>query len=82
MRRSDEPKTALLRSVSHDLRTPLTSIIAAGAALDSQSITSAERRQLSEAVVASLLPAAGGRLTRLSELRRQPESAERRRIAR
>ena len=33
LRRSDELKTALLRSVSHDLRTPLTSIIAAGAAL-------------------------------------------------
>ena len=30
LRRSDELKTALLRSVSHDLRTPLTSIIAAG----------------------------------------------------
>jgi two-component system sensor histidine kinase KdpD len=29
LRRSDELKTALLRSVSHDLRTPLTSIIAA-----------------------------------------------------
>ena len=39
LRRSDELKTALLRSVSHDLRTPLTSIIAAGAALDSPSAT-------------------------------------------
>ena len=39
LRRSDELKTSLLRAVSHDLRTPLTSIIAAGAALDSPSAT-------------------------------------------
>jgi len=51
LRRSDQLKTSLLRSVSHDLRTPLTSIIAAGAALDSPSITPAERRGLSEGVV-------------------------------
>ena len=43
LRRSDELKTALLRSVSHDLRTPLTSIIAAGAALDSPTLTAEER---------------------------------------
>ena len=62
LRRSDELKTALLRSVSHDLRTPLTSIIAAGAALDSPSITAEERRELSEAVVEQ-----GQRLSRLVE---------------
>jgi K+-sensing histidine kinase KdpD len=61
-RRSDELKTALLRSVSHDLRTPLTSIIAAGAALDSPSVTPEERRELSEAVVEE-----GHRLSRLVE---------------
>jgi two-component system sensor histidine kinase KdpD len=62
LRRGDELKTALLRSVSHDLRTPLTSIIAAGAALDSPSATPAERHELSEAVVEE-----GHRLSRLVE---------------
>jgi two-component system sensor histidine kinase KdpD len=62
LRRSDELKTSLLRSVSHDLRTPLTAIIAAGAALDSPSVTAAERRELSDAVVDE-----GQRLSRLVE---------------
>jgi two-component system sensor histidine kinase KdpD len=62
LRRSDELKTSLLRSVSHDLRTPLTSIIAAGAALDSPSVTAGERHELSEAVVEQ-----GQRLSRLVE---------------
>ena len=62
LRRSDELKTALLRSVSHDLRTPLTSVIAAGAALDSPNLTDAERAELSEAVVGE-----GKRLSRLVE---------------
>ena len=34
LRRSDEMKTAVLRSVSHDLRTPLTAILMAATALD------------------------------------------------
>jgi two-component system sensor histidine kinase KdpD len=34
LRRNDEMKTALLRAVSHDLRTPLTAILSATAALD------------------------------------------------
>ncbi|MDX6623162.1 MAG: two-component system, OmpR family, sensor histidine kinase KdpD [Solirubrobacterales bacterium] len=62
LRRSDELKTALLRSVSHDLRTPLTSIIAAGAALDSPSASAAERHELSQAVITE-----GQRLSRLVE---------------
>ncbi len=62
LRRSDELKTALLRSVSHDLRTPLTAMIAAGAALDSPSVTAGERHELSEAVVEE-----GQRLSRLVE---------------
>jgi K+-sensing histidine kinase KdpD len=62
LRRSDELKTALLRSVSHDLRTPLTSMIAAGAGLGSPTLTDAERTELSETVVAE-----GNRLSRLVE---------------
>lgn len=62
LRRSDELKTSLLRSVSHDLRTPLTSMIAAGSALGSPTLTDAERAELSEAVVDQ-----GSRLSRLVE---------------
>jgi len=62
LRRSDELKTALLRAVSHDLRTPLTSIIAAGTALDSPTLTEEERHELSAAVVEE-----GERLSRLVE---------------
>jgi two-component system sensor histidine kinase KdpD len=62
LRRSDELKTSLLRSVSHDLRTPLTSMIAAGSALGSPTLTESERAELSEAVVGQ-----GNRLSRLVE---------------
>ncbi len=62
LRRSDELKTALLRSISHDLRTPLTSMIASGAALGSATPTAEERAELSGAVVAE-----GERLSRLVE---------------
>ena len=51
LRRSDELKTALLRAVSHDLRTPLTAIVTAGHALGSPSLTTEERDQMSDAVV-------------------------------
>ena len=51
LRRSDDIKTALLRAVSHDLRTPLTSVVAAGHALGTSSLTEQERRELSAAVV-------------------------------
>ncbi len=62
LRRSDELKTALLRSISHDLRTPLTSIIAGGSALSSATLTEGERVELSEAIVGE-----GKRLSRLVE---------------
>lgn len=62
VRRSDELKTVLLRSISHDLRTPLTSIIAGGSALGSQSLTAEERAELSDGIVAE-----GSRLSRLVE---------------
>jgi len=60
LRRSDDVKTALLRAVSHDLRSPLTAIVAGGHALGASSLTDEERRELSAAVV--------GEGTRLSTL--------------
>jgi two-component system sensor histidine kinase KdpD len=62
LRRSDEVKTALLRAVSHDLRTPLTAIVAAGHALSSRSLTDADRTELADAVVSE-----GERLASLVE---------------
>ncbi len=50
LRRSDELKTALLRAVSHDLRSPLTAIVAAGEALESESLSGDDRRALAAAV--------------------------------
>ncbi len=52
LRRSDEVKTALLRSISHDLRTPLTAIVTAGEMLSSPAITAGERRELVGALTA------------------------------
>jgi two-component system sensor histidine kinase KdpD len=46
LRRSDEIKTAVLRSVSHDLRTPVTAMLAGIGALRSASVTGAERAQV------------------------------------
>jgi two-component system sensor histidine kinase KdpD len=60
LRRNDELKTALLRSVSHDLRTPLTAILTAGAALDPEH---SDTEELAE-VRAVVLEAA----TRLADL--------------
>jgi two-component system, OmpR family, sensor histidine kinase KdpD len=51
LRRSDDVKTALLRAVSHDLRTPLTAILAAGHALGTESLAEDDRAELSAAVV-------------------------------
>jgi two-component system, OmpR family, sensor histidine kinase KdpD len=51
LRRSDELKTALLRMVSHDLRSPLTAIMTAGHAVMSDSIGAEDRRELGGAIV-------------------------------
>ncbi|WP_196807414.1 sensor histidine kinase [Candidatus Solirubrobacter pratensis] len=51
LRRSDVIKTALLRAVSHDLRSPLTAVLTAAEALRSPSITEDERRELAQAVI-------------------------------
>jgi two-component system, OmpR family, sensor histidine kinase KdpD len=46
LRRSDDLKTALLRAVSHDLRSPLTAILTAVGALESPSVSDGERGEL------------------------------------
>jgi two-component system sensor histidine kinase KdpD len=50
LRRSDVLKTALLRAVSHDLRTPLTGIIAAAEPLAGERLDDADRRELAAGV--------------------------------
>jgi two-component system, OmpR family, sensor histidine kinase KdpD len=60
LRRSDDLKTSLLRSVSHDLRSPVTAIVTAGHALAAQSLSAEDRRELVSAVVEE-----GGRLSNL-----------------
>ena len=60
LRRSDDIKTAVLRSVSHDLRSPLTAIVAAGEALSSPALTDADRAELADAIAHE-----SARLTRL-----------------
>jgi two-component system, OmpR family, sensor histidine kinase KdpD len=51
LRRSDELKTAVLRSVSHDLRTPLTAILIAATALDAERPTSENVGDVREQVI-------------------------------
>lgn len=51
LRRSDELKTAVLRSVSHDLRTPLTAILMAATALDPERPTSENVGDVREQVI-------------------------------
>ncbi len=46
LRRTDVVKTALLRAVSHDLRSPLTAISAAADAVGSPSLSEPERREM------------------------------------
>ena len=50
LRRSDDIKTAVLRSVSHDLRSPLTAILAAADALASPALGAGDRVELADAI--------------------------------
>jgi two-component system, OmpR family, sensor histidine kinase KdpD len=50
LRRADVVKTALLRAVSHDLRSPLTAISAAGEAVGSPSLSPEERREMAAVI--------------------------------
>jgi two-component system sensor histidine kinase KdpD len=60
LRRSDVLKTTLLRSVSHDLRSPLTAITAAAAGLRSETLAEVDRREL-----VSVIESEAARLSRL-----------------
>jgi two-component system sensor histidine kinase KdpD len=50
LRRADTVKTALLRAVSHDLRSPLTAISAAGEAIASPSLPAEERAEMAAVI--------------------------------
>jgi two-component system sensor histidine kinase KdpD len=50
LRRADSVKTALLRAVSHDLRSPLTAISAAGEAIGSPSLSQPEREEMAAVI--------------------------------
>jgi PAS domain S-box-containing protein len=60
LKQSDTLKTALLRSVSHDLRSPLTAIVAAGESSGSPSLEIEGRRELASVIVSE-----ASRLSRL-----------------
>ena len=62
LRRSDVMKTALLRAVSHDLRSPLTAIRTAAAGLASRTVSEEERAEL-----AMVIAGESDRLSRLIE---------------
>jgi len=51
LRRSEAVKTAVLRAVSHDLRSPVTAIVTAGAAVGAPGMTDVERDELGKLVV-------------------------------
>ena len=51
LRRSEAVKTAVLRAVSHDLRSPVTAMIAAGSAVRAPELTPDEREELGRLVV-------------------------------
>jgi two-component system sensor histidine kinase KdpD len=49
-KRAEVAKTAILHAISHDLRSPLTAIIAAGSALGGIGVTSEERVELTDVI--------------------------------
>ncbi len=51
LRRADVVKTALLRAVSHDLRSPLTAISAAGEAVSSDALREDERKEMAAVIL-------------------------------
>jgi two-component system sensor histidine kinase KdpD len=51
LRRADVVKTALLRAVSHDLRSPLTAISTAGEALSSDALREDERKEMAAVII-------------------------------
>jgi two-component system sensor histidine kinase KdpD len=59
-RRAEVAKTAILHAISHDLRSPLTAMTTAGAALKAPGVTDAERDELIDVIEAE-----GVRLARL-----------------
>jgi two-component system sensor histidine kinase KdpD len=69
LRRSDEIKTAILRSVSHDLRTPVTAVLAGVRALRSTSLTAQERADV-EADVADAARRLSALIDKLLDLAR------------
>jgi two-component system, OmpR family, sensor histidine kinase KdpD len=60
LRRSEAVKTAVLRAVSHDLRSPVTAMVAAGAAVRAPGVSEPERHELGTLVVEE-----GARLSKL-----------------
>ncbi len=62
LRRSDEMKTAVLRSVSHDLRTPVTAILTSATALRSSGLDAQERDEVEVGIIDN-----AARLSRLIE---------------
>ena len=52
LRRANVLKTTLLRSVSHDLRSPLTAIATAAGGLQSRTLSDEQRRELASVVIA------------------------------
>ncbi len=80
LRRSEAIKTAVLRAVSHDLRSPLTAMITAGAAVRAPGITAPERDELG-----GLVQQEGTRLAKLIDdlldLSRLEANAVSRRVA-